>query len=179
MNTVRDLMTQECRGNSRVEVNNRKCRRCFYCVQLCPAKAIKLEKESIRIIPDRCILCGNCITGCPHRAMTYQSDASVVRDLIKENENVVACIDPAFPAVLDNVTPWGFSYALKALGFKEVWEGAVGTELISGAYRKLLASDLEKPVISSFCPVIVSYIEKYLPQLIDNLAPIEIGRAHV
>jgi signal transduction histidine kinase len=104
--------------------------------------------------------------------MTYQSDASVVRDLIKENENVVACIDPAFPAVLDNVTPWGFSYALKALGFKEVWEGAVGTELISGAYRKLLASDLEKPVISSFCPVIVSYIEKYLPQLIDNLAPI-------
>jgi signal transduction histidine kinase len=104
--------------------------------------------------------------------MTYQSDANVVRDLIKENENVVACIDPAFPAVLDNVTPWGFSYALKALGFKEVWEGAVGTELISGAYRKLLASDLEKPVISSFCPVIVSYIEKYLPQLIDNLAPI-------
>ncbi|MBP7529513.1 MAG: 4Fe-4S dicluster domain-containing protein [Syntrophorhabdaceae bacterium] len=172
MNTVRDLMTQEYRGDSRVEVNNRKCRRCFYCVQLCPAKAIKLEKESIRIIPDRCILCGNCITGCPHRAMTYQSDASVVRDLIKENENVVACIDPAFPAVLDNVTPWGFSYALKALGFKEVWEGAVGTELISGAYRKLLASDLEKPVISSFCPVIVSYIEKYLPQLIDNLAPI-------
>lgn len=172
MNTVRDLMTQECRGDSRVEVNNRKCRRCFYCVQLCPAKAIKLEKESIRIIPDRCILCGNCITGCPHRAMTYQSDANVVRDLIKENENVVACIDPAFPAVLDNVTPWGFSYALKALGFKEVWEGAVGTELISGAYRKLLASDLEKPVISSFCPVIVSYIEKYLPQLIDNLAPI-------
>ncbi|MDD3846731.1 MAG: [Fe-Fe] hydrogenase large subunit C-terminal domain-containing protein [Syntrophorhabdaceae bacterium] len=165
-------MSEQGRENSRVEVNNRKCRRCFYCVQLCPAKAIKLEKESIRIIPERCILCGNCITGCPHRAMTYQSDASAVRDLIEANENVVACLDPAFPAVLDNVTPWGFSYALKALGFKEVWEGAIGAELISAPYRKLLAGDLQKPVISSFCPVIVSYIEKYLPQLVGNLAPI-------
>jgi len=172
MNTVRDLKSEHCRGDSRVEVNNRKCRRCFYCVQLCPAKAIKLEKESIRIIPERCILCGNCITGCPHRAMTYQSDAGTVRNLIEANENVVACLDPAFPAVLDNVSPWGFSYALKALGFKEVWEGALGAELISAPYRKLLAKDTEKPVISSFCPVIVSYIEKYLPQLIDNLAPI-------
>ncbi|HOD75159.1 MAG TPA: [Fe-Fe] hydrogenase large subunit C-terminal domain-containing protein, partial [Syntrophorhabdaceae bacterium] len=171
MNTVRDLKSEHCRGDSRVEVNNRKCRRCFYCVQLCPAKAIKLEKESIRIIPERCILCGNCITGCPHRAMTYHSDASIVRNLIEANENVVACLDPAFPAILDNVSPWGFSYALKALGFKEVWEGAVGAELISGPYRKLL-TETEKPVISSFCPVIVSYIEKYLPQLIGNLAPI-------
>ena len=172
MNTVRELMTEKCRGGSRVEVNNRKCRRCFYCVQLCPAKAIKLEKESIRIIPERCILCGNCITGCPHRAMTYQSDAAIVKALIESNEDVVACLDPSFPAFLENVSPGGFSYALKALGFKEVWEGAAGAELIAGPYRKLLAGDIKQPVISSFCPVIVMYIEKYLPQLIDNIAPI-------
>ncbi|NLT24205.1 MAG: 4Fe-4S dicluster domain-containing protein [Syntrophorhabdus sp.] len=172
MNTVRDLKSEHCRGGSRVEVNNRKCRRCFLCVQLCPAKAIKLEKESIRIIHERCILCGNCITGCSHGAMTYRSDAGAVRDLIEANENVVACLDPAFPAILDEVTPGGFSYALKALGFKEVWEGAIGAELISRPYRQLLEKDPGKPIISSFCPVIVSYIEKYLPQLIDNLAPI-------
>jgi nitrogen-specific signal transduction histidine kinase/Fe-S-cluster-containing hydrogenase component 2 len=172
MNTVRELMTEKCRAGSRVEVNNRKCRRCFYCVQLCPAKAIKLEKESIRIIPERCILCGNCITGCPHRAMTYQSDAAIVRALIDSNEEVVACLDPSFPAFLELVSPGGFSYALKALGFKEVWEGAAGAELIAQPYRKLLSRDLKEPVISSFCPVIVMYIEKYLPQLMDNIAPI-------
>ena len=172
METVRELMTEKCRGGSRVEVNNRKCRRCFYCVQLCPAKAIKLEKESIRIMPERCILCGNCITGCPHRAMTYQSDAAMVKMLIESNEEVVACLDPAFPAFLENVTPGGFSYALKALGFKEVWEGAAGAELIAKPYRELLARDIKQPIISSFCPVIVMYIEKYLPQLLDNIAPI-------
>ncbi len=172
MNTVREPITEKCRGGSRVVVNNRKCRRCFYCVQLCPAKAIKLEKESIRIMSERCILCGNCITGCPHRAMTYQSDASIVKALLGSDEEVVACLDPAFPAFLESVTPGGFSYALKALGFKEVWEGSAGAELIARGYRKLLAGDVKQPVISSFCPVIVMYIEKYLPQLIDNIAPI-------
>ena len=172
MDTVREPMREKRRGGSRVEVNNRKCRRCFYCVQLCPAKAIKLEKESIRIIEERCILCGNCITGCPHRAMTYQSDASAVKALIESNEEVVACVDASFPAFLELVSPGGFSYALKALGFKEVWEGAAGAELIARPYRQLFAGDIKNPVISSFCPVIVMYIEKYLPQLIDNIAPI-------
>lgn len=172
MNTVRDPITEERRTYPRVEVNNHKCRRCFYCVQLCPAKAIKLEKESIRIIPERCILCGNCITACPHQAMAYESDAGTVRRSIEANENVVACIDPAFPAVFDSVSPGQLSFALKELGFSEVWEGAVGAELTSVAYRKFLASNVEHPVISSFCPVIVFYIQKYLPQLIGNLAPI-------
>ena len=172
MNALRDLMTEERRVGPRVEVNNRKCRRCFYCVQLCPAKAIKLEKESIRIIPERCILCGNCITACPHQAMTYESDAKTVRRSIEANENIVACLDPAFPAVFDSVSPGQLAFALKALGFSEVWEGAVGAELTSVAYRKLLAGNVELPVISSFCPVIVFYIQKYLPQLIDKLAPI-------
>ncbi len=172
MNALRDLMTEERRVGPRLEVNNRKCRRCFYCVQLCPAKAIKFEKESIRIIPERCILCGNCITACPHQAMTYESDAENVRRSIEANENIVACLDPAFPAVFDSVSPGQLTFALKALGFREVWEGAVGAELTSVAYRKLLAGNVELPVISSFCPVIVFYIQKYLPQLIDKLAPI-------
>ena len=101
-----------------------------------------------------------------------QSDAAIVKALIESNEDVVACLDPAFPAFLEHVSPGGFSYALKALGFKEVWEGAAGAELIAMPYRKLLAGDINEPVISSFCPVIVMYIEKYLPQLIDNIAPI-------
>lgn len=117
MNTVRDPITEERRAYPRVEVNNHKCRRCFYCVQLCPAKAIKLEKESIRIIPERCILCGNCITACPHQAMAYESDAGTVRRSIEANENVVAFIDPAFPAVFDSVSPGQLSFALKELGF--------------------------------------------------------------
>lgn len=172
MNTLRDPIAEEHREAYRVEVNNRTCRRCLYCVQLCPAKAIKLEKESIRIIPERCILCGNCLTGCPHHAMTYESDLRAVRRALAAKKPVVACLDPAFPAILENLSPGQFSAGLKALGFNEVWEGALGMELTSGAYRKLLASNVEQPVISSFCPVIVFYIQKYLPRLIGNLAPI-------
>ena len=62
--------------------------------------------------------------------------------------------------------------ALKKLGFTEVWEGAFGVELVSQAYKKLITPVSGLPLISSFCPVIVFYIQKYLTQLVPNLAPI-------
>jgi two-component system NtrC family sensor kinase len=154
-----------------ITVNGRRCRRCMYCIQICPARAIKLEKDRLTIISERCILCGSCITACPKGALSYNSGLSKVKGLIAKGGNVVVCLDPAFPAVLDIGTPKQLVSALKKLGFAEVWEGAFGAELISQAYRKLVGSGTEGPIISSFCPVIVSYIQKYLPQLISNLAP--------
>lgn len=153
-------------------VNNRKCRRCSYCIQICPAKAIKLQKDSLKIIHERCIMCGSCITTCPQQALNYKSGLQQVVDFLANKEKTIACLDPAFPAVLDVGTPRQLVTALKKVGFTEVWEGAFGAELVSQAYRKMLSEDVNKPLISSFCPVIVFYIQKYLPQLIPYLAPI-------
>ena len=160
-------------GNSReIIVNSNRCRKCSYCIQICPSKAIKLGKDSIEILPERCILCGSCITSCPQQALDYKSVLGRVRGLLAANEKTIACLDPAFPAVLDVGTPRQLVTALKNAGFTEVWEGAFGAELISQTYRKLLAGNIDRPLISSFCPVIVTYIQKYLPQLIPNIAPI-------
>lgn len=156
----------------KISVDNRRCRRCSYCVQYCPTKAIKLEKNTIRIIPERCILCGSCITACPQQAMGFESNLNIVKKMISSATKTIACVDPAFPAVFDVKKPAQLITALKKLGFTEVWEGAFGVELISQAYKKLLANSAGRPIISSFCPVIVFYIQKYLPQLIPNLAPI-------
>jgi two-component system NtrC family sensor kinase len=172
MDTAQNPISQEKSGLYGIDVNNRKCRLCLYCVQLCPAKAIKLEKDSIRIIPDRCILCGSCISACPHQAMSYRSGLSDVKKIFSSNEKTIACLDPAFPAVLDVGTPRQLVTALKKLGFSEVWEGAFGAELVSQAYRELLHNTLHQTIISSFCPVIVFYIQKYLPQLVPNIARI-------
>ncbi|MCX5805836.1 MAG: ATP-binding protein [Proteobacteria bacterium] len=157
---------------SDISINNNKCRRCFYCIQICPAKAIRVEKNSIKIIPERCILCGSCVTACPRQALDYKSGLGHVVKLLTDNEKTIACLDPAFPADLNMCTPGQLATTLKKIGFTEVWEGAFGAELISRAYKKLLSEETGKPVISSFCPVIVFYIQKYLPQLIPNIAPI-------
>ncbi|MCX8111354.1 MAG: 4Fe-4S dicluster domain-containing protein, partial [Syntrophorhabdaceae bacterium] len=155
-----------------ISVNNRRCRKCSYCIQICTAKAIKLQKDSIKILHERCIMCGSCITECPQKALSYRSGLHKVVELLADKEKTIACVDPAFPAVLDRWTPGQFVTVLKKAGFTEVWEGAFGAELVSQAYRKLLSEDTDKPLISSFCPVVVFYIQKYLTSLIPNLVPI-------
>ncbi len=117
-------------------------------------------------------MCGSCITECPQKALNYRSGHQHVVDLLMDKEKAIACVDPAFPAVLDKWTPGQFVTALKKIGFTEVWEGAFGAELVSQAYRKLLSEATDRPLISSFCPVVVFYIQKYLTSLIPNLVPI-------
>ena len=159
-------------GTFKITVNIGKCRKCSYCIQICPAKAIKLGKDSIKIFLERCIFCGSCITACPQHALGYESAIEKVKELLSENEKTVACIDPAFPAMHDIGSARQLVTALKSVGFKEVWEGAFGAELISQQYRKLLIDGTDKTLISSFCPVVVFYIQKYLTQLIPNIAPV-------
>ncbi len=95
----------------------------------------------------------------------------------------MAVLDPAFPAVFEAASPRQTVTALKQIGFTEVWEGAFGADLVSRAYHKRLTLDglarehaeygeAYKPLISSFCPVIVFYVQKYFTQLIPSLAPI-------
>lgn len=157
---------------SQINVITRKCRRCYSCIQICPAKAIKREKGNIKIIHERCILCGSCIKACPQSALFYTSGLYQVKEFLGNNEKIIACLDPTFPAVLDRGTPRQLVTALKKAGFAEVWEAAFAAELISREYRELLHRDVGKPIISSFCPALAFYIQKYLPQLIPNLAPI-------
>jgi len=157
---------------SQINVITRKCRRCYSCIQICPAKAIKREKGNIKIIHERCILCGSCIKACPQSALFYTSGLYQVKELLDNNEKIIAILDPTFPSVLDVGTPRQLVTALKKVGFTEVWEGAFGAELISREYRELLHREVNQTIISSFCPAIVFYIQKYLPQLIPNLAPI-------
>ena len=51
-------------------------------------------------------------------------------------------------------------------------EDSFGAELVGREYAQLLSKDKDRPVLSSNCPAVVTYIEKYHPSLINNLAPI-------
>ncbi len=155
-----------------IDVNNRKCRRCSYCVQICPAKAIKVGKDGFRVIQERCIMCGGCIRACPQGALTYHGGLPHVKEFFAEGTKTIAVLDPSFAVETDLGTPRQVVSVLKQIGFDEVWEGAFGAELVSQVYFKLLHEETTRPLISSFCPVIVFYVQKYYPQLIPNLAPV-------
>jgi len=117
-------------------------------------------------------MCGSCVTACPQKAISYASGLGRVKTFLTNREKTIACLDPAFPVAFDLAKPTQLVTALKKAGFTEVWEGAFGAELVSQEYRRLLQQEKKRTLISSFCPVIVFYIQKYLPQLIPSIAPV-------
>jgi len=155
-----------------LSISDSRCRKCYRCVRECPTNALKIDQGTVKRIWSRCILCGICYRYCPHDAVIPHTGVKHVRELLDSGQKVVACLDPTFPAVLDKGTPGQLVTALKKLGFSEVWESAIGGDLVTGAYRSWLARNKESSWISSFCPSLVYYIEKFAPQLADRLVPI-------
>jgi len=155
-----------------LSISAANCRKCYRCVRECPTNALKIDQGVVKRIWSRCILCGLCYRHCPHEAVDAQTGVKHVLDLLDSGQKVVACLDPTFPAVLDRGTPGQLVTALKKLGFHEVWEAAVGGDLVTEPYRSWLAQHQQSSWISSFCPSLVYYIQKFVPPLSGRLMPI-------
>ncbi|MDD4873759.1 MAG: [Fe-Fe] hydrogenase large subunit C-terminal domain-containing protein [Dehalococcoidales bacterium] len=149
-----------------------KCKGCYACIRFCPVKAIKVEDGLAQVIKERCVVCGNCLQVCATGAKRVESDTSLVWQLLASHKDVIAVMSSSFPAALADITPGSFVSALKKLGFSEVMEDSFGAELIGREYALLLNKESDKTILSSNCPAVVSYVEKYYPKLINNFAHI-------
>ncbi|MBC8429622.1 MAG: histidine kinase [Dehalococcoidia bacterium] len=155
-----------------VYTDKEKCKGCYACIRGCPCKAIRVREGLAEVIRERCIACGTCIKVCVPRAKQVESDMGIVWQLLAQYTNVIVILSASFPAALLKCRPGQLVAALKKLGFSEVMEDAFGAELVGQEYAQLLSKDKDRLVLSSNCPAVVAYIEKYYPRLIDNLAPI-------
>jgi signal transduction histidine kinase/NAD-dependent dihydropyrimidine dehydrogenase PreA subunit len=149
-----------------------KCRRCYTCVRKCPAKAIKVEDGQAKVVAERCIACGSCIKVCPQEAKAIRDSIAPVKDLFWNSPEIIACLAPSFPAAFPQAKPGQIITAVRNLGFTEVMEVAFGADLVAKAHARLAKRNPNKLFISSPCPALVLYIEKYFPSLVDHLAPI-------
>ncbi|MFH1383076.1 MAG: [Fe-Fe] hydrogenase large subunit C-terminal domain-containing protein [Chloroflexota bacterium] len=149
-----------------------KCKGCYACVRACPCKAIKVELGLAQVMKERCIVCGTCLHVCATKAKRVESDIGLVWQLLGQDSPVIAVPSSSFPAALPGERPGQLVSALKKLGFSEVMEDAFGAELIAREYARLLSKENSKTILSTNCPAVVTYVEKYHPRLINNLAPI-------
>ncbi len=149
-----------------------KCKGCTHCLRRCPTEAIRIRNGHAVIDSSRCIDCGECIRVCPHDARSASFDpVSSVLDKTKYN---IALPPPSLYGQFANLDD--IDYVLQGLldmGFDDVFEVAVAAEMSTEYTRRyLMRDDVQKPIISSACPVVERLIALRFPSLLDNLMPL-------
>ncbi|MBN2355808.1 GHKL domain-containing protein [candidate division KSB1 bacterium] len=138
----------------------------------CPTKAIRIEHGQAMVMEEDCICCGRCVIVCAQNAKKIASAIEPSLEILASSEDTYAILAPSFPAAFPQVKPNQVISALYRLGFKHIWSAAVGADMISVEYRRLVSKDSVVTLISTPCPALVSYIEKHQPDLLMFLAPI-------
>ncbi len=157
--------------NHSVSLDLDKCKGCTHCVRRCPTEAIRVRGGKANINPQKCIDCGECIRVCPYKAKRAIHDPLSVLDQFKYK---IALPAPSLYGQFDHLDDIDFVVdGLRRMGFDDVYEVAKAAELVSGYTRQYLKKEgLEKPVISSACPVVTRLISLRFPFLCDNIMPI-------
>ena len=148
------------------------CQDCYKCVRECPVKAIKIEDNSAQIVPELCVACGKCYKVCPVRAKQDRDDVSRAKNLIAKGERVYVSLAPSWVAEFDNVSKEQLLTAIEKLGFAGVSETALGAEEVSSHVADFLSDKKDGIYLSTACPSFVEYVNKYLPDLSNNLTPV-------
>ena len=155
-----------------------KCKGCTTCLKHCPTEAIRICNGKAVINNDRCIDCGECIRVCPHKAKKAVCGKLSNMERFKWK---IALPAPSLYGQFDNLDD--IDYVLDGLlkiGFDEVYEVSKAAELVTAYTRLYLKTEgINKPAISSACPVVTRLICLRFPSLSDHiihmLPPMEIA----
>lgn len=155
-----------------VYTNKAKCRDCNRCVRHCPVKAIKIENGQAQVIPEKCISCGTCVIECPQSAKTYRKDIDKVKKYINDGEKLIISVAPSFAGLYNEWERLRLPSALRMIGFCQVEETAVGAYHTAILSKEIIENEPNKSHLLTACPAFVNYIEKYQPELVENLVQI-------
>ncbi len=172
--------------HGRSHIDKDKCVRCGRCAEVCPYNAITnykrpcaaacgvdaIESDSLgraKINHDVCVACGMCIVSCPFAAIADKSELYQIITAIKNKKKVCAAIAPSFISQFGPLaTPEKVFEAIKALGFHEVYEVAIGAD--AGAveeahhYVNHVANGKQPFLGTSCCPSWAAMAKKNFPE---------------
>ncbi len=171
-------------------IDKTKCKKCGQCVQACPYSAIvDIERPCKKVCPvdaitiddndlamideSKCINCGQCVVGCPFGAVSDVSMiANVIDTIVKGENDVYAMVAPAVEGQFGDIPVPILKAAIKDLGFKSVFEVALGADAVAVNEAKEVVENAKegKKTTSSCCPAFVNLIEKHFPDLKDNIS---------
>ncbi|MBO7357619.1 MAG: 4Fe-4S dicluster domain-containing protein [Lachnospiraceae bacterium] len=156
---------------------NDKCIGCNRCIRVCNCMGANIAVERgrgnvIDVNPDKCIACGACLDVCEHGAREYVDDVERFIEDLKNGEKISVLIAPAFLANYPNDYE-KYLGMLKKLGVNRFISISFGADITTWAYIKYITENKFYGGISQPCPAVVGYIERYTPELIPKLMPVQ------
>ncbi len=148
------------------------CKNCYKCIRHCPVKAIRFSGNQAHIIGNECILCGQCFVVCPQNAKEIVDETEKAKVLLQSGEPVVVSLAPSFVANYEGVGIGSMRKALKALGFFDVEETALGATMVKNEYERMMREENRDIIISSCCHSINLLIQKNFPAALEYLADV-------
>ncbi len=178
--------------NGKSYIDQSKCIKCGKCKAACPYDAIAHHKRPCasacgvkaissddygraHINTDVCVACGQCMSACPFGAIADKSQIYQLIQAIRKDDEVVAAVAPAIVGQFGpDVTPGRMKSALLALGFKDVYEVAVGADVGCVAeahhYVKEIATGNLPFLFTSCCPAWAVLVKKQFPDLASQVS---------
>ncbi len=156
---------------------NDNCIGCNKCISVCSSpganQAIMQDgKNKIIVDPNRCTACGACIDVCEHNAREFADDTIKFIEDLKKGEAISVLVDPSMKAnYLEDYDK--ILGKLKTLGVNKIINTAIGSNISTWAYINYMNETGFSGGLSTTCPSTVEYIEKYEPDLIGKLMPIQ------
>jgi iron only hydrogenase large subunit-like protein len=149
-----------------------ECQGCYRCIRECPVKAIRVERGQAAVIPELCVACGRCVEVCPFQAVKPRLDLPFVKRMIASGRRVYASMAPTWACEFPGLDSGSLVAALKKLGFTGVGETALGAREVCESLAKTLSEAQPGLFLSTTCPSVVSYVERYLPELLGSLSTV-------
>ena len=100
------------------------------------------------------------------------SQTDEIRKAIEGGRRVIASVAPSFISDLPVGSIDGMKKTLQQLGFFDAQETALGAEIVSREYERIMREDEMSLLISSSCPSVVMLVQRYYADLVPYLAPV-------
>ena len=158
---------------------NDKCIGCNKCIRACSCIGACVSTEpdesgNSRIMVDGslCVACGACFDICEHNARDFSDDTERFFDDLKKGEKISLLVAPSFPANYPDTYTRIFG-KLKELGVNRIISVSFGADITTWGYINYIQKHHFTGGISQPCPAVVGYIERYIPDLLPKLFPVQ------
>lgn len=156
---------------------NDNCIGCNKCISACSCLGANYQSEQngknrIEVDGNKCVACGACFDVCKHHAREFRDDTERFFEDLKKGEKISILLAPAFlanyPKEYERVLG-----GLKQAGVNRIVSISFGADITTWGYINYIRTNNFLGGISQPCPAVVGYIERYIPELLPKLFPVQ------